>query len=510
MKVLESTILSLDAEEYKQLFSFIKHKPSKRIRKDLLLLELIYTDSNLTEQRISEALELTAKSNAYHALRKRLLKLITHFIYLRRVEIDSTATAEVMHLLSFADFQFERKNPEQAIRTLAKAETLAEENELFSLLTHIFEKQLEFQTFNTAELETFALKKDTFASLKDEQGRASLAFVYLRCQIKEAREKKRLVPFELLLDHTLRKYNLENAVIQRPKMLYQVIESVRSNLMSKKEFHEFEKYLQSITNEYFSIINFNKKDHIYYLKITYITAHTMYRNRRFNEALSFSKKLTTGLEKYDNQYYRTFFAKHKLLHSALLFYTNSPEKAIETLEDCKENYWNWFSEKEQNYLTLNLSFYYYGNQQLEKALELAQELHHTDGWYEKKISSEWALKRSIMEALIQIDLGNEEIGLTKINTLLQRYKELFKLAVFTRAEYFVKFIRKVLTDIDFIASDEYDELITKNLITLDEEKEDLQAMSFYVWLKARKTKQPYYKVLLETTKREDTRYFNYE
>jgi hypothetical protein len=507
MKVLENTIISLDPEEYKQLFSFIKHKPSKRKRKDLLLLELIHKNGETTDQRIEVTLELKAKSNAYHALRKRLLKLIMHFIYLRRVDIDSTASAEVMHLLSFADFQFERNNTEQAQRTLAKAEVLAKENELFSLLTHIFEKQLEHQTFNTQELEDFATKKDSFSSLKDEQDRASLAFLYLKCQIEDARTNKRLVPFQLLLDHTLRKYNLENAVIQRPKMLYQVIESVRSNLLSKKEFYEFEKYLTSITNEYFSIINFNKKDHIYFLKITYITAHTMYRNRKFKEGLEYSQRLNQGIEKYEKQYYRTFFAKQKLLHAALLFYTNHSTEAINILQDCKTNHWDLFSLKEQNYLTLNLAFYNYANQSLDEALKIAQELHHTDGWYEKKISGEWALKRSIMEALIQIDLGNEEIGLSRINTILQRHKELFKLDVFKRVGYFLKFIKRILMEVDFINSEEFDDLINNKLVTLPEEKEDLQAMSFYVWLKARKTKQTYYQTLLDTTKREEVSFY---
>lgn len=507
MKVLENTIISLDPEEYKQLYSFIKHKPSKRKRKDLLLLELIHKNGESSDERLEQILELKAKSNAYHALRKRLLKLIMHFIYLKRVDMDSTASAEVMHLMSFADFQFERNNTEQAQRTLAKAELLAKENDLFSLLTHIFEKQLEHQTFNTQELELFAEKKDSFTSLKDEQDRASLAFIYLKCQIEESRKNKRLVPFQLLLDHTLRKYNLENAVIQRPKMLYQVIESVRSNLLSKKEFYEFEKYLSSITVEYFSIINFNKKDHIYFLKITYITAHTMYRNRKFKEGLLFSKKLNDGIERYEKQYYRTFFAKHKLLHAALLFYTNNPNEAITLLKDCKENHWELFSLKEQNYLTLNLSFYYYANQNLEEALAISQELHHTDSWYEKKISGEWALKRSIMEALIQIDFGNEEIGLTKINSIIQRHKSLFKVDVYKRVGYFLKFIRRILMDPDFINSTEFDQLIQNNLMTLPEEKEDLQAMSFYVWLKARKTKTSYYQALLQTTNREELSHY---
>jgi hypothetical protein len=506
MKLLESTISSLNKDEYKQLFSFIKHKPSKRQRKDLLLLELINNHGGCIDEKIEEVLKLTAKSNAYHALRKRLLKVIMHFIYLQRVEMDSTSTAEVMHLLSFADFQFERKNTVQAQKTLAKAEDLAKENELFSLLSQIFERQLEYQAFNTQELEEFSTKKDSFSSLKDEQDRACLAFLYLKCQIEDSRENKRLVPFQLLVDHTLRKYNLENAVIRRPKMLYQVIESVRRNLLSRKEYYGFGKYLASITSEYFSIINFSKKDHIYYLNITYITAHTMYRNRRFKEGLQYSQKLEQGLEKYDKQYYRTFLAKHKLLYAAFLFYTNKAPLAIKNLLECKTDHWDTFTLKEQSYLILNLSFYYYANQDLHKALETAQELNHTDSWYENKIDIEWAIKRSIMDALIQIDLGNEEIGLTKINTILQRNRATLKTPLFERVAYFLKLIKRTLTEVDFVNNNDFDHLINDHLITITEEKEDLQAMSFYVWLKARKEKLLYYDVLLETTKLPEQRH----
>ncbi|AHM60346.1 hypothetical protein D770_10445 [Flammeovirgaceae bacterium 311] len=40
--------------------------------------------------------------------------------------------------------------------------------------------------------------------------------------------------------------------------------------------------------------------------------------------------------------------------------------------------------------------------------------------------------------------------------------------------------------------------ITHSLITVPEAQEDLQAMTFYSWLKARLHKRPFYEVLLET------------
>ena len=57
MKVLENTIESFSADQYKHLTSFIKSKPSKRKRKDLLLLELIRTKEVSDNAVVKDILE---------------------------------------------------------------------------------------------------------------------------------------------------------------------------------------------------------------------------------------------------------------------------------------------------------------------------------------------------------------------------------------------------------------------------------------------------------------------
>ena len=101
----------------------------------------------------------------------------------------------------------------------------------------------------------------------------------------------------------------------------------------------------------------------------------------------------------------------------------------------------------------------------------------------------------------------EEIGLTTTNSITQRHNELIKIDLYTRVGFFLKLIRRVLMEPNFINSTELDLLIQNNLMTLPEEKEDLQAMSFYAWLKARKTKTNYYQALLKTTTREEVSHY---
>ncbi|MDB4835112.1 hypothetical protein OAH12_00845 [Cyclobacteriaceae bacterium] len=503
MKILESTIQTFNNDEYKHLYQFIESKPSKRKRKDLLLLNLLRKNISPTDDTIKAELDLNARSNAYHALRKRLLKLVMHFTYVKRVETDNTASAEVMHLISFSDFQHENNQKEYARKTLDKAKKLAEEHRLLGLLDLIFEKQLTQHSFSLEELELFSQKKEEIKLAKDEQDRASMAFIYLKSQILDARRNNRMLPFQLMVDHTLRKYNLDSAIIQRPQMLYQVIETVRENMASKKDFLEFEKFLNDITTQHYSIINVNKEDLIFKIKINYIKVHTAYRNRRFGLAFRLSKKFEKEINNEGAQFKKLFEAQHTLLHAAILFYSGEIDQSISLLTEAKKHHDLTYSPKQLNYLILNLSFYQYANKDIDSAIKTAQELQHTTVWYKKNMGAEWAMKKAIMESIIQIDLENQEIGLSKINTLMSSFKDLLKDDLYKRVEVFLKIIKKILSSPNYLISDELNNLISEKLTIVDSEKEDLQAMSFYVWLKALQLKKPYYHLLLETTTRSD-------
>ena len=133
MRVLEETIAGFSATQYEQLTFFIEAKPSKRKRKDLLLLGLIRSQEAENASVLQEVLELDPKSNAFHALRKRLLKLVMHFIYLKDVEEDSSPYAEIQHLLSFARHCRAQGKLDLSQKFLSRASNMAEEHDFYCL-----------------------------------------------------------------------------------------------------------------------------------------------------------------------------------------------------------------------------------------------------------------------------------------------------------------------------------------------------------------------------------------
>ena len=62
---------------------------------------------------------------------------------------------------------------------------------------------------------------------------------------------------------------------------------------------------------------------------------------------------------------------------------------------------------------------------------------------------------------------------------------------------FCEYSQPVIANPESITSQQTVTEIEKNLVTVPEEQEDLQAMAFYAWIKSKALRRNYYEVLLE-------------
>jgi len=140
--------------------------------------------------------------------------------------------------------------------------------------------------------------------------------------------------------------------------------------------------------------------------------------------------------------------------------------------------------------------------ELDKTIKTGMSFAHSDKWFEKNIGREWVFKKQIMEVIVQVELDNHEIALNRIRSLERVSAGLFNHPLYSRAKSFLEIIKKMIIDPINFRSAETQKKIDKYLVVVPEEKEDLQAMTFYAWLKAQVLNRNYYEVLLETVKPE--------
>jgi hypothetical protein len=123
---------------------------------------------------------------------------------------------------------------------------------------------------------------------------------------------------------------------------------------------------------------------------------------------------------------------------------------------------------------------------------------------------EWLLNHNMGEMLIQLELGNPDQALTRLKAIERRLHEQFPAieatteaaAVPLGGPYhavlsFLGFVREIIADPAVARTPGFAARVARIPAFLSEEREDLQVISFFAWLKARVLGKQYQEVLLQ-------------
>ncbi|PCI96497.1 MAG: hypothetical protein COB15_10040 [Flavobacteriales bacterium] len=496
MDKLQELVNTLSEDDKREFRIFINRQKSKKQRKDLDLFELI---NNQTPVKIiQEKLYKTPNKVAYHTLRKRLLKHLTDFIVLKQIDSDTTATSSIAGLVSLATYLFKQKSEDFGWRTLEKAEQIAIENEHYELLNNIYHLQIdESNSEFSPDINTIYEKWKNNKQLVDENEKANIAYNFIKKELNNIRIKGEDKDLEKIITKLLKKYGINDLVYQRPHILYKVLDLTRRVMLSKKDFYNFEPYIIKTYEKLESSFGFSKRNHFYKINILYMISHILYRNRRFEESNKYLKEMLSGMNEYNKSYYQQFYPKYIMLQAANFTYLNKNEKSITLLSNVKENELKKMTTVEQFNIKINLVVYYFNQAEYKKANTIIQTLNHSDNWLEKKMGVEWVLKKNLIEIILQFELGNIDIVLNRIRSFELNFSNLFNHPLYKRVNLFVQTIKTTIDTPDIMQSQVFIENVKETLVRQDSEQEDLQAMAFYAWLKAKMMKLNYYDVLLD-------------
>lgn len=500
MDTLKSIVNTIKPQEQKDFRKFIHNQKKLEKRKDLKLFDLIC--NGCPDQQLENALYGKPNKAAYHAVRKRLMRKLTDFIVLKRIEEDTTSSSSLMGLISLSRYFFERRSDKLAWGYLKSAETKAASAEQFDLLNTIYLLQIEHwrQEYADEDIHAIIEKRSANKQLLDEDDRATIASSLIKQELQKTVRLSKEVDFESITRLILSSYNLTNALIQRPKILYNILSIARSVILAKKDFYSFEPYLIQQYQSAKKQFGFARNTHYYKLNLLYMISHVLYRNRKFDQAEAYLDEMKNDLFAHNGSHAMLFYAKFTLLSAAVNCYLGKLPMAISILTEAMNDKADMFSVEDRVKLQLNLSIYYFMDENYEKSIKTGMSFEHTDKWFEKNIGKEWVFKKQIMEVIIQVELGNEDIALNRIRGIERTSTSLFSHPLYSRAKSFLDLIKKMIIDPTNFELRETQEKIEKYLMIVPEEKEDLQAMTFYSWLKSKYLKRNYYEVLLETVK----------
>ncbi|MGB0886770.1 MAG: hypothetical protein ACPGSL_01495 [Vicingaceae bacterium] len=498
MDKLQEIINTLSEDDKREFRIFINRQKSKKERKDLDLFELIGAQTHPKE--IQKTLYKTPNKIAYHTLRKRLLKHLTDFIVLKQIDGDTTAASSISGLLSMAAYLFKNESNKLAWRFLLKAELLAIQNDQFELLNNIYQLQLDASDSEFApNINLIYNNWSNNKKIVDENERINIAYNFIKKELNEFILKAKDQNVNELVENLLKKYGLNDTVFERPEILYKVLSLTRKVKFSKKDFYSFEPYIIEMYQELITKHGFSKKNHFYKIHILYMIAHVLYRNRKFKTSIVYLNKMYENMRSYNKSYYKQFYTKHLMLSAANYSFLNQNKKAIDLLEGINKSTFTKLPYGIQLNIKMILVVYLGFENEFKKCNQIILTLNHSDNWLTKKMGIEWVLKKNMLEIMIQYELNNHEIALNKIRSFERNYSELFNHPIYSRSNEFIQTLKAIIIDVNVLKSKDFIKQVKSTFIKNPIEHEDLQAISYYAWLKAKMMNLEPYDVLLDIT-----------
>ena len=490
---LKKVIDTLSKKDISRFRVFIQKEKNLKNRKDLSLFEQILAGDKIPDS--------TAGTSPYHASRKRLMRKLTKFIMDKQQEEDETGITSISAKMAFARYLFDHHADEMAWIFLQKAERQAEKNEQYNLLHALYTMMVDYSHKAQApDLHGIIQKRAHNKKRMDEDERAAIASGLIRQTLREKRQSGDTTSLEKVIDNTLAGYQLENIALKRPKLIYNILTITRHHILAKKEFHSFAPYVIKHYQRINKQGSFSGHNHFYKLGFLYMISHILYRSRKFKKASLYLDQMSEALEAYNRSQARQYFHRYLLLKAALNCYTGQLDTSIALLEEGLVNKEVYFPPLERLNSLINLAIYYFLKGKGREAIRTAMRIGHSDHWLEKHMGKEWVFKKNLMEAIALFETGEVKTAASRIRSVERNYSFLLDQSLYSRARPYIDFLKKLMLFPTSINPEEFSEEARKSLVTIPEEQEDLQAITFYSWLKSKIQQKNYYETLLETVK----------
>lgn len=493
MDNIQEVIHTMDKNQHKEFVYFIQRNKYRKGRKDLQLFNLLKEEKERKPQELVKLLA-TNNLNSYHTIRKRLFQHLADFFILKSTSEDATAFSHVNGMLGVVNYLFDKGLVDQGWKYLLIAENIAFQNYYHDVLNSIYLLQIEkVHLQDNLVLTDIISKYQNNQEILKQEEKLQIASSIVREQLRRAKGKGLEINFQHLITDTLNKLNINKKVLRTPKIVLNLLKIIRSGIIAKKDFHDFEPYLIETFEQLYEKEGENPNAMVK-AEFLYMIAHTSYRNKKFKQSLNYLQELSATLNLCTIPFRKQFNAKTVQLVSANLVFLNR-------LSEAKENLGKLFNERktlsnEDHFNTIvNLGIYRFLNKEYKKSHELLTRLSHSDSWYRKTMGIEWALKKNLMEILLFIELGHLDLAESRIHSAERNYESLKSNPIYKKAFDFLKLIKEYL----FNYSDKVEGFKDKILDKLDfvpYEQEDIQAMAFYAWLKSKATQKDFYATLL--------------
>jgi hypothetical protein len=491
---ITAIISTFSTEEQQRFVSFLEKKNKRNDTKNIQLFKLLAKDE-LSSKEICQKLYKQNQQNAYHALRKRLYQSLIDFIANTCLDEENSVDMQLIkYILAARTFLIHNK-PKVAYHILDKAEILAKEHQLFSILNEIYHTKIQYaHTHSSIDIKT--LTQNFKANQKNHYLEDELNLVYakIRNTLNSIAYKGEIIDFQTLLTDTFKEHNISVTESMSFKSLYQLMTIVSISAFITNDYLNIESFLIKTYNT-LKHHKTKEKQLYYHIQVVYMIANTLFRNKKFDASIEYLETMHQLMQSNQKKYDNTFKLKYHLLLALNLNYSNQQDKAIELLEKIKIPK----HADLESLLDINLSLvmFYIQKSEYKKAHQMFSKFYHTDNYYTEKAGIEWTIKKNLTEIILHIELGNNDLAESRLLSFKRTFFDYLKQIQQERVITYLSFVESYYKNPEVATSETFKNKIEQSFKWIGTEREDIFVMSFYAWLKSKLEHKNLYQTTLE-------------
>lgn len=446
MNILPIIIESMNKEEIRNFKLFINRTNSTKNRMDESLFNLIKktSNSNYDEEKVFKKLyKDTSDKNSFYRLKNRLIEDIG--ISMAQFNFNETDMHYILNHYLLAK-TFSLKNEWSMARYyILKAEKKAESIENYQLRDLIYSELISLSHEILEINPDFYIKKrianrvKLFEIQELDDILATIIFKVRKSQNFSAPDTESSHVLDKFIKSSATKSKLKSNIQFKFKM-YEALSRV---LLSKKDYKGLESYLLSTYIDFETNKLFNKNTHDTKLQMLAYTTNSLFMNGKYEQSLIYASKLKTTMHEYNDLHYDkyVFFYYNSLVNN---YSKTQPEKALEPLNEAKENKAIMKHPFYMGYVYLNLGVTYYNLQEYKLALKSLIKLYSHSNYL--LLDETFRFNITMSELLIRYLLKDFEFILNRITQIQNEFKNVIKQQSFLKDKAFLKLLISLCND----------------------------------------------------------------
>ncbi|MFC0602946.1 hypothetical protein [Winogradskyella pulchriflava] len=497
MIALKSIIETFNPEDQQKFIAYLQQKNKRRDTKNIQLFKLL-VKSELSSKDICKQLYKTEKSNAYHALRKRLFQSLIDFTANKNLDDENSIDIQIIKYILASRTYLLQKNYDIAYKILDKAERLADEHLLYPILNEIYHTKIQYApNFPKANLENLIIKQKENQDKHQLEDQLNIVYAKLKSVLNSISYEGKVINFESKLQDILKSSNIELNESLSFKSLYQILTIANISALVTNKYFEIEDFVLKS----YSILKDKKetnKQLYYQIHIVYIIANTLFRNKKFEASLKYIDEMNELMKLKKGIYQKEFILKKTLVEALNNNYLNNQDKAIQQVEIVIKKKHNDIESLLD--LHLSLLMFYFQKEDFLKAKLILSKFYHTDNWYIEKAGIDWVIKKNIAELLLYMELQEDDLLYSRLKSFKRRYTKYLKEINQSRILTFLNYAEQFYRNSEIIKDQKFSEQLKTTFEWTNVELEDIFVISFYAWLKNKVEQDKLYQTTLKLIK----------